>query len=218
MFLPKFFFSRWANTPEKHNLVQLAFSLIFFGLCYMIPNKLHFIDYHLLPTLFNENVSIPIVDWTLILYFSSFVQPLVATYLIRNSERTTRFWFLVRIMMSVQGIIFVLYPTYLTYRPDPLSRPTLWQPVWKFLHMADTPLNCCPSMHVSVGLLCTIAVFKFRNLSVGLPTALWSLGIIVSTLTTKQHYIVDIIGAAVLVLLILPFLLIEPKLKKLKKE
>jgi membrane-associated phospholipid phosphatase len=62
-----------------------------------------------------------------------------------------------------------------------------------FVYIADTPNNCFPSMHVA---LTSVSTWSLRGYA---PRyfklfMLWTLAIILSTLTTKQHYFVDILG------------------------
>jgi membrane-associated phospholipid phosphatase len=59
--------------------------------------------------------------------------------------------------------------------------------------VVDSPWNCFPSVHVSITSLVVMAVWRCRR-RWGVVYACWTLLIVVSTLTTKQHYALDILG------------------------
>ena len=65
------------------------------------------------------------------------------------------------------------------------------------LRFFDSPLNCFPSLHVS---LCFLFSFGFlnENKKAFLFTFILTCLISASTLTTKQHYIIDIIAGFIL--------------------
>jgi membrane-associated phospholipid phosphatase len=72
----------------------------------------------------------------------------------------------------------------------------------------DTPANCCPSLHVSTAFL-TAFIFIDSSSEGGVRRErrgylaiylVWAFAIAVSTLTTKQHYLVDVVTGFVLAL------------------
>ncbi|HTL28968.1 MAG TPA: phosphatase PAP2 family protein [Tepidisphaeraceae bacterium] len=66
----------------------------------------------------------------------------------------------------------------------------------------DNPLNCLPSLHVSLAVYTVLFVARgiSERLRAPLTTLLsiWSLLIIYSTLATKQHYFADVVAGAIL--------------------
>ena len=73
--------------------------------------------------------------------------------------------------------------------------------VWGFvvwvIYSLDLPLNCFPSMHVSLVFLGLFVIKMYR------PDLLryylvWAIAIALSTLLVKQHYIVDVLAGGVL--------------------
>ena len=69
-----------------------------------------------------------------------------------------------------------------------------------FCRNADLPVNCLPSLHVSTVVLCLATQWHRtpggqRAVPLGLPA---SLAMIASTLTFKQHYLVDVLAGAAL--------------------
>src|SRR5262249_48360591 len=97
-------------------------------------------------------------------------------------------------LQAVSVLIFMLWPT--TYPRDHYPIPPgldYWTNLaWVTLRAGDTPGNCCPSLHVSSVLLCGMLFMNEQRKK--LPFFLtWGILISLSTLTTKQHYIVDVV-------------------------
>ena len=65
---------------------------------------------------------------------------------------------------------------------------------WRLLHLADTPANCFPSLHVALAVISARALWRrgWQTLA-----TVWPILIIVSTLTTRQHVAWDIPGGLV---------------------
>jgi membrane-associated phospholipid phosphatase len=106
--------------------------------------------------------------------------------------------------LCVVGLgLFYLWPT-------AIARPDIdWSsyPGFAFLQQIDAAGNACPSMHVASALFSAIwldRLFRVMRASTGtrLLSALWCLGIIYSTLATKQHVALDALGGIVLALLL----------------
>ena len=102
------------------------------------------------------------------------------------------------------GLFFLFYPT--SYpRPDyPITDNFLVNLVMSAIQAADTPNNCFPSLHVA---LSAVGAISLRNFSPKVRVLFWTwaLLIFVSTLTTKQHYVLDVV-AGISVALFVAFL------------
>ena len=72
------------------------------------------------------------------------------------------------------------------------------------INVADTPMNCFPSMHVA---LTGVAAWSVRNRGPKVVSlfCLWSLAIFASTMTTKQHYFFDIVGGLGVIVTVVVF-------------
>lgn len=98
---------------------------------------------------------------------------------------------------------FYLWPTAVT-RPD-----VDWTryPGFAFLQHIDAAGNACPSMHVASAVFSAIWLDRLlRGMQAGqasrLLSALWCVGIVYSTLATKQHVALDALAGAALALLV----------------
>ncbi len=99
-----------------------------------------------------------------------------------------------RVYRATGITLFVAYTTYLFY-PVYLERPHLEVTslhTWLLsLHYLDKPYNHFPSLHVALSWLAVFAAQVSRRTTAGL--SLLAIGISVSTIFVKQHYIVDVI-------------------------
>lgn len=97
---------------------------------------------------------------------------------------------------TVAYVCFLLYPT-VAPRPDKLMGDGFG--VWglRFLYDADPPYNCFPSIHVAHSFVSALACYRVHR-RLGLFATACATLVAVSTLLTKQHYVADVIGGAVL--------------------
>jgi membrane-associated phospholipid phosphatase len=68
---------------------------------------------------------------------------------------------------------------------------------WRLLLSVDTMVNALPSMHVAHTCLAAVALGS-RNRLWRIIAPMWAAMIIASTLTTKQHYAIDLPGGMAL--------------------
>jgi len=65
------------------------------------------------------------------------------------------------------------------------------------MYIVDEPNNCFPSLHVSISFLASFVMWRKSRIE-GVFFLIWSAAISISTLTTKQHYVADIIGGTLI--------------------
>lgn len=108
------------------------------------------------------------------------------------------------ITLAVVGFaIFFFFPTTLPISSVDWSQHAAFQT----LKEVDASGNACPSLHVAFGLFTAFSLSQsFR--AIGAPrvlqviNALWCIGIIYSTLATRQHVLLDVLGGGLLALLV----------------
>lgn len=88
------------------------------------------------------------------------------------------------VAMLVAYILFLVFPQRIERGALPVDQP--WQALFLLLRQVDGPLNSCPSLHV----VYTAQVLAMRPWP--WPVWLWGTAIIISTLTTRQHLVVDV--------------------------
>ena len=99
---------------------------------------------------------------------------------------------------SVAYVGFLLYPT-VAPRPGTVTGDDFAAWGLRFLYDADPPYNCFPSLHVAHSFISALACSRVHRTLGFIATASASL-VALSTLFTKQHYVVDLIGGIVLAL------------------
>ena len=71
--------------------------------------------------------------------------------------------------------------------------------VWglRFLYSADPPYNCFPSLHVAHSFVSALTCWRVHR-PVGMVAVLCASVVAVSTLFTKQHYMIDVLAGVLL--------------------
>ncbi len=170
----------------------LAFSIIFFGLfgVYLAINQIPM--YRFAYQLNAIEKRIPFLPWSFTIYFSIFLQ--IAIVIHRSSQKLFRE--LIGILIPLVILYFILFLSL------PLRYPAENYPSDNSficsLRKIDVG-NCYPSLHVALTIIFSFAygyIQKQRKLRILMW--MWSLLIILSVLTTKQHYLLDVVASIVL--------------------
>ena len=138
--------------------------------------------------------AIPFLPWTIWIYFSFFV--FIGSTVFRVEDRLFwRFIIASSLAATIAWTIVLLYP--ITFdRPDPtLINGELYQRLYTFMHAADPSHITFPSLHVAVTWICNFLLWNRTGR--GLRFTL-GVGISLSTLLTKQHLAVDVVGGILL--------------------
>lgn len=138
--------------------------------------------------------AIPFLPWTVWLYGTVTWACLLAWLQVPDRLSVTRLFGTLATAAVVCWVFFLLWPT--TYPRHLFPLPAIDSATVRELadlRAADSPSNCFPSMHVALawGLALTWAGYLKRWWSRPLPL-LWAAVVSVCTLTTKQHYVVDV--------------------------
>jgi membrane-associated phospholipid phosphatase len=97
-------------------------------------------------------------------------------------------------VMLVAYAGFLAYPT-LAPRPDVVPGDGFAAWSLRLIYQLDTPYGCFPSLHVAWAFVSALTCYRVHA-GVGWTAACWATLIAVSTLYTKQHYVVDVIAGA----------------------
>lgn len=169
----------------------IAFSLA--AVFYMPPNHFPWFTPRLLPMTAIDN-AVPFLPYTFWIYTSEYLF-FAAIYLAcKSMTNLNKFLYSFVLLQIVSSFIFWFWPT--TYPrelfplPDSLDSFTLR--MFSGLRVADSPNNCCPSLHVSSVYLSSFIYLDDERKKFPL-FFMWATAIAISTLTTKQHYLVDVI-------------------------
>lgn len=149
--------------------------------------------------LFEE--EIPFWTWTIWVYIVLYPVYLVwALYSYQKISDMNKTFYGFLALTVISCGLFILFPV--TYPREVFPLPIneeVTTLIFRLMRKADRPSNCLPSLHVGI---CYFFCFAFKNES---RSKFWAAFIIstavsVSTLTTKQHYIYDILGGFLLAL------------------
>lgn len=160
---------------------------VYFGLNGAAPARLH------LMTGLDE--AIPFLPWTLVVYHSYYVLPL-AVVLGATAEEFVLMYRAALVGVLATFACFLLVPAEFT-RPDWTLAGATWGPAFRWLHGVDGPANTFPSLHVEVTVL---TWYRARTWPSAPLWSAWAGLVVLSTMTTKQHLLADVVGGIVVAL------------------
>lgn len=143
---------------------------------------------------------IPFLPWTITIYVGCFLFWLILYRLIARLPRqeADRFFCANLLGKGISFIVFVLFPTTMS-RPE-VNGLTVWETFMRFLYWIDAPDNLFPSLHCMIAWLCWGGIR--RNRRVPLPwriaALLMAVAVCLSTLTIRQHVLMDVVGGILL--------------------
>ena len=169
-------------------------TLIFGLLLYFLTNHLHFFYPQLLPLTWIDS-SIPFIPSSLWIYLSLYPMLGTSFFLARDLENLNKYlyasFFLLVASVSLFFIFPTIYPRSLFYLPGETHE--FMRQAFILLRQIDSPASCCPSLHVSCTFLSSFIFLKEQKEKF-IFFFIWSLLISLSTLTTKQHYFIDVLA------------------------
>ncbi len=119
---------------------------------------------------------------------------LLPVLVVRQQELFRRALQAYLLVMTVAYVGFLLYPT-TAPRPTEVYGDGFAPWSLRLAYSLDPPYNCFPSLHVAYSFVSALTCYRVHR-GVGAAAAIWAALIGVSTLYTKQHYVVDVIAGA----------------------
>ena len=180
-----------------HKLIMSVLYSAFYLVFYIVPNFWPLQPPKYLPLMLIDH-EIPLIPWTFGIYLSLYVLSVSVVLLI--SERKA-FAALTRMTLGgfvLCGLFFLFLPTAYPRPAYPVENNSVLSFMMGLIASFDTPNNCFPSNHVFMTGVSTW-IMRTKGPKWFYPYVLWALAIFVSTLTTKQHYFVDILGGLAIV-------------------
>ena len=139
---------------------------------------------------------IPVLPWTVVIYFGCFVFWAVnyAIILRMEPEGSYRFFFAELTGKFIAAVFFVAVPATLT-RPE-ITGSGVFPWMMRFLYKVDTPNALFPSLHCFVSWMCFLGLRDKPQISKAYKAFSAGMAVLVffATLTTKQHVVVDVIA------------------------
>jgi membrane-associated phospholipid phosphatase len=121
---------------------------------------------------------------------------LLPVFVVRQEKHLRR---TVLAYLAVWIIAYVCFFAYPTIAPRPTAVLGNGFAVWglRFLYMADPPYNCFPSLHVAHSFVSALTCYRVHR-KVGIGATLCASLVAISTLYTRQHYLVDVVAGILL--------------------
>ena len=170
-------------------------TLLYFG-CEFFQSKIHDVK-----RLVDD--KIPFLPWTVLPYCFWF--PMIAFYplIVFRTDPCSYCGYLMTMVMEIvlSVVCYLIYPTSFQ-RPVPPDG--FWGNFMKFIyHGSYRGLNCAPSLHCSSCFLVICVSFTCAGMSLWVRAFTVSIAIMIvlSTLTTKQHTLIDVLTAVPLFLI-----------------
>lgn len=144
---------------------------------------------------FDFEKHIPFIPWSIIPYMTSGIFFCLVFFLCKNKEQLKN---LVQRMLFVTlaaGLCFILFPLKFSL-PKPEIDNTFLRYSFQFLKTFDSPFNQSPSLHIAYAFIFWTVFGRLKRGRIFLMVWLILLGI--STLTTYQHHVIDIVTGSIL--------------------
>lgn len=172
--------------------------LVFFGIGYGFTNRFPVFTPKLLP-LTNVDHFFGFQPWTIWIYVSDYLLVFLPIILISEVVFMKQLIKAYLVNLAIHFPVFFFFPTTML-RPE-LNGGAMSEIIFRWVRFIDAPVNCFPSQHVS---LCFIVALGFWNYQrkMSLIFILWAVFISISTMTTKQHYFIDVIGGIFVALIV----------------
>lgn len=178
---------------NKKCIPSLLFAFVFYLICYELPKVL--VDYNNLHYLISDiDLKINLYSASLIIYIGAFFQWFFVSLTMLKQDKDIIYRFLSMMMIGsfIGFICFIIYPTGI-YRPI-INGENIFDKLMILMYSVDSVANACPSFHCFVSTAVTIGLFIGNNINskYKIFNIIFSILVFLSTLLTKQHYLIDI--------------------------
>lgn len=140
--------------------------------------------------------AIPLQPAWSVVYGSLFLAALLPVFVVHRQELVRRTILAFLMAWLVSYAVFLAYPT-VSSRPEVVAGDGFSSWALRQIYDSDVPYNCFPSLHVAQCFLAALACHRVHR-GVGIAAAVWASFVALSTLFTKQHYVLDVLGGMVL--------------------
>lgn len=140
--------------------------------------------------------NIPFLPWTVTIYVLTYVYWVINYILIsrRDIEHVSRFFLADFITRTAALVLFIAVPT-MTVRPE-ITGTGFFDRALGLIYTLDAPDNLFPSIHCIASTMAAIGIATEKKVPLWYRICSFFItaAICISTLTTKQHVIVDVIS------------------------
>ena len=140
---------------------------------------------------------VPLQPWWAIVYGALYLALILLPVFVVREEALLRRTVLAYLSIWITAYLcFLAYPT---IAPRPVAVPGDGFGAWglRGLYGMDPPYNCFPSLHVAHSFVSALAAFRVHR-RVGQAALVAATLVALSTLFTKQHYVLDVVAGTAL--------------------
>ncbi|HEY1088504.1 MAG TPA: phosphatase PAP2 family protein [Archangium sp.] len=187
----------WPNRRRDLVLAALG-TTVMHGIMYMLANHYPHGAVQRLP-LSPIDLAVPFMPWTVFIYLSDYFLLFVAFQFCRSRASADRFLVTLFSVIFTATLLHWAYPVGFPRELYPLPDGLPLGPfkAMELLRIFDAETSCLPSLHVAAAVLGPLLIS--REAPKAFPWLMtWAIAISLSTLTTKQHYVLDVVAGATL--------------------
>lgn len=189
------------NRQNFHEIIVLLSVTFFWNCCVYSGARWIAKAWHHYDMTTSLDLLTPFAPWTVSIYLGCYVFWCINYYLCTLQEKTERdrFFCADALAKTLCFLFFLIIPT-TNVRPEITEYQNIWDLLMKLVYRFDEADNLFPSIHCLVSWLCWIGVRKRKDIPIGYRyfSLITAVAVCISTLTTKQHVIADVIGGVLL--------------------
>lgn len=182
------------KTERTEILIVLATTLIWNEAVYLGARQIAHSWHHYDMTTSIDRL-VPFLPETVSIYLGCYLFWCINYFLCAAQEKPERDRFFCADVLakSICFLLFLLIPT-TNVRPE-ITGQTIWDTLMKLVYSIDAADNLFPSIHCLVSWLCWVGIRKRKDIPVIYRyfSLAMAIAVCISTLTTKQHVIADVI-------------------------
>lgn len=192
----------------KHAVPMLVFGLIY--VIWFSVLESHVVNQY---TVIHMKIDdlIPFCEWFIIPYFLwfAYIAVTLVYFFMTDKKDYVRFCIFLAVGMTLFLVVSTVFPNGQNLRPETFPRDNLLTRLVGWLYKTDSSTNILPSIHVYNSIGTHIAIAKSARLKdkklIHMGSFLLSLSIILATVFLKQHSMVDVIAAVIMVIVVYAF-------------
>ncbi|MBU2996814.1 phosphatase PAP2 family protein [Cellulophaga baltica] len=180
----------------KKKVTSVIISSIFFSVVYNFMTWYTSSLTYVPSFVFSFEKYTPFLPWTVIPYLSSGIFFIAVFFCCKTEEQLSVLSKRILFIITVAGICYFLYPLKFSLIKSATS-DTFFKWFFQFIEITDSPYNEAPSLHIAFAFIFW-SVFRVYKTKWRTVLAIWFVLLGVSTLTTYQHHLFDVVTGAIL--------------------
>ena len=182
-----------AGGPDlRQKILIAAGAMAINAVLYLVPTHLPLLEPRALGWT-GGDAAVPFLPATVWIYFSDYLLVSSAFLVSETWDEVKRFVRAYFVLLAIGAAIHFAWPTVFPRDAFPITGDGMSARALSSLREVDAPTSCLPSMHVAGSYLAAFSLWhRRRSLFAGYVA--WATAVALSTLTAKQHYLVDVIS------------------------